>query len=51
MPWTAHFIIAANAIFPNLTGCVMKMVNALLPAHVSQSGDEAQSGAEVRGKK
>jgi short-subunit dehydrogenase len=51
MPWTAHFIIAANAIFPNLTGRVMKMVNALLPARVSQSGDEAQSGAEVRGKK
>jgi short-subunit dehydrogenase len=51
MPWTAYFIIAANAIFPNLTGYVMKMVNALLPARVSQSGDEAQSGAEVRGKK
>lgn len=51
MPWTAHFIIAANALFPNLTGYVMKLVNKCLPRRVSQSGDEAQSGAEVRGKK
>jgi short-subunit dehydrogenase len=51
MPWTAHFIIAANALFPNLTGYVMKIVNRCLPPGVSQSGDEARSGAEVRGKK
>ena len=51
MPWTAYFIIAANALFPNLIGQVMKIVNRCLPPRVSKSGDEARSGAEVRGKK
>jgi short-subunit dehydrogenase len=51
MPWTAYFIIAANALFPNLTGQVMKIVNRCLPPRVSKSGDEARSGAEVNGKK
>jgi NAD(P)-dependent dehydrogenase (short-subunit alcohol dehydrogenase family) len=51
MPSTAHFIIAANALFPNLIGHVMKIVNRCLPPRVSQSGDEAKSGADVRGKK
>ena len=48
MPLTAYFIIAANAAFPNLTGYVMKLVNALLPSRVGPSGDEARSGSEVR---
>jgi short-subunit dehydrogenase len=51
MPWAAYFIIAANALFPNLTGYLMKIVNRYLPPRVNQSGDEARSGAEVRGKK
>jgi NAD(P)-dependent dehydrogenase (short-subunit alcohol dehydrogenase family) len=51
MPWIAYFIIAANALFPNLTGYLMKIVNRYLPPRVNQSGDEARSGAEVRGKK
>src|ERR1700736_6832227 len=51
VPWTAYLIIAANALFPNLTGSVMKIVNRCLPPRVSKSGDEARSGAEVRGKK
>jgi short-subunit dehydrogenase len=51
MPSTAHFIIAANALFPNLIGHVMKIVNRCLPSRVSQSGDEAKSGEDVRGKK
>ena len=48
MPWTAHLIIAANALFPSLTGYVMKIVNRCLPSAVNRSGDEAQSGAEIR---
>jgi NAD(P)-dependent dehydrogenase (short-subunit alcohol dehydrogenase family) len=48
MPLTAYFIIAANAVFPNLTGYVMKLVNALLPARVSASGDEALRGSDIR---
>jgi short-subunit dehydrogenase len=51
MPWSAYFIIAANALFPNLTARVMKIVNRSLPPRVSKSGDEARSGAEVRGQK
>ncbi len=51
MPCSAYFIIAANALFPNLTARVMKIMNRSMPPRVSKSGDEARSGAEVRGKK
>ena len=51
MPCSAYFIIAANALFPNLTARVMKIVNRSLPSRVSKSGDEARSGAEIRGQK
>src|SRR2546430_516444 len=51
MPCSAYFIIAANALSPNLTARVMKIVNRSMPPRVSKSGDEARSGAEVRGKK
>jgi short-subunit dehydrogenase len=51
MPWPAYFIIAANALFPNLTARIMKVVNRSMPPRVSKSGDEARSGAEVRGEK
>jgi short-subunit dehydrogenase len=51
MPWSAYFIIAASALFPNLTARIMKVVNRSMPPRVSKSGDEARSGAEVRGEK
>jgi len=51
MPCSAYFVIAASALFPNLIGHVMKLVNRWMPPRVSKSGDEARSGAEVRGKK
>ena len=51
MPCSAYFIIAANALFPNLFGRVMKMFNRSLPPRVSQEGNEARSGAEVRAAK
>lgn len=47
MPVTAHFIIAANAMFPNLMGRVMQMVNRSLPAPVSTEGNEARSGLAI----
>ena len=50
MPCSTYFIIAAHALFPNLTARVMKIVNRSMPPRVSKSGDEARSGAEVRGK-
>src|SRR5438093_5515624 len=51
MPFSAYFIIAVNALFPNLTARVVKIVNRSMPPRVSKSGDEARSGAEVCGKK
>ncbi len=51
MPISAYFIIAANALFPNATARVMKIVNRSMPSRVGKSGDEARSGTEVRGKK
>jgi NAD(P)-dependent dehydrogenase (short-subunit alcohol dehydrogenase family) len=48
MPWSARFLIAANGIFPSLTGYLMKMVNRCLPSRINKSGDEARSGAELR---
>ena len=51
MPFTARLIIAANALFPNLMARVMKMFNRSLPLQVSQTGNEARTGAEIlRGK-
>jgi short-subunit dehydrogenase len=51
MPVTAYFILAANAVFPNLMARIMKAVNNSLPSPVSRSGDEARSGAELRPRK
>ena len=48
MPWPTYFISAANALFPNLTGHAMKLVNKCLPGRVDQSGDQAQPGGEAR---
>jgi short-subunit dehydrogenase len=50
MPWSTRLIIAANGAFPGLTGYFMKVLNRSLPPPVSQSGNEARSGAEVQGR-
>src|SRR5205814_7318751 len=47
MPWPAYFLVALNALFPNLTGSIMKTINRCLPSRTSQSGDEARPGAEI----
>jgi short-subunit dehydrogenase len=51
MPVTAYFIIAANAVFPNLMARLMQVVNHSLPTQVSESGNEARAGAEIRPRK
>ncbi len=51
VPCSAYFIIAANALFPNLIGRLMKAANRYLPPRVGQSGNEAVSGADVRLRK
>src|SRR6266850_442870 len=44
----ARVAIIGNAIFPSLTGEVMKLVNRLLPGPVGVEGDESKSGREAR---
>ena len=51
MPCATYLLIAANAVFPNLMARTMKIFNRSLPAAVSQSGNEARSGAEIEGSK
>ncbi len=48
MPLMARALITANAIFPNMTARVMKIVNDQLPGPVEASGDEARTGAEIQ---
>ena len=51
LPFSARLIIAAIALFPNLMARMMKLFSRSLPAEVSESGNEARSGAEIiRGK-
>ena len=49
MPLPARIGIAGNALFPNLTGYAMKLVNRLLPRATSSSGNQLRSGWESRG--
>jgi NAD(P)-dependent dehydrogenase (short-subunit alcohol dehydrogenase family) len=49
MPFPARIGIAGNALFPNLTGYAMKLVNRLLPGSTNSSGNQLRSGRESRG--
>ncbi len=49
MPWPTRLIIAANSLFPGLTGYAMKIVNRFLPAPTGKDGDKSKSGSEVQG--
>src|SRR5205823_3164827 len=51
LTFAARFAIAGNAIAPNLTGFVMKMVNRFLPQPTQSSGDEVRSGWQSRSAK
>lgn len=44
----ARIIITGNALFPSLTGEVMKLINRLLPRPTGVEGDELKSGREAR---
>ena len=48
MPFPARLLIIANAVFPNLTGRIMQLVNKRLPPAVGSNGDEARAGSEIR---
>jgi NAD(P)-dependent dehydrogenase (short-subunit alcohol dehydrogenase family) len=48
IPLAAHATILGNALFPNIAGSVMKLINTvLLPPPSGPDGDEARSGWEL----
>jgi len=47
MPISARALIIASALFPNLTGRVMKIVNVYLPKAVGPGGDESRAGSKI----
>ncbi len=44
----ARIGIIGNALFPSLTGEIMKLANRLLPSPVGLAGDESKSGHDAR---
>ena len=48
MPMPARALILANALFPNLFGHVMKIVNAYLPSAVGPSGNDSRAGSDFQ---
>src|SRR4030095_11197428 len=47
LTFAARVPILGNALFPNLTGYMMKFVNRFLPAAADQSGNQSRTGAHV----
>src|SRR5256886_8224741 len=47
LTFTARKIVLGNALFPNLTGYLMKFVNRLLPGTGGEQGNESRAGSEV----
>jgi hypothetical protein len=48
LTFAARGAILGNALFPNLTGYMMKLVNRFLPGTADKAGNESQAGAQVR---
>jgi NAD(P)-dependent dehydrogenase (short-subunit alcohol dehydrogenase family) len=46
----ARGAIVANALFPNLTGYAMKIVNRFLPNAAGENGSQSRAGSELRRK-
>jgi NAD(P)-dependent dehydrogenase (short-subunit alcohol dehydrogenase family) len=47
LTFAARGAIAGNALFPNLTGYAMKIVNRFLPDAGGEKGDHSRAGSEV----
>ena len=47
LTFAARAAIAGNALFPNLTGHTMKIVNRFLPDVADESGEQSRAGAEL----
>jgi len=48
LTFAARGAILGNALFPNLTGYLMKFVNRILPKAGGEKGNESRAGSEVR---
>ena len=47
LTFAARGAILGNALFPNLTGYMMRIVNRFLPGTADEAGNESQAGAQV----
>ena len=47
LTFAARKIILGNALFPNLTGYLMKFVNRLLPGTGGEQGNKSRGGSEL----
>jgi NAD(P)-dependent dehydrogenase (short-subunit alcohol dehydrogenase family) len=47
LTFAARGMVLANALFPNLTGYMMKLVNRFLPESTTAEGDEARAGEDI----
>jgi NAD(P)-dependent dehydrogenase (short-subunit alcohol dehydrogenase family) len=48
LTFAARAAILGNALFPNLTGYVMKLVNRFLPEAGDEDGNQSHAGSQVR---
>ncbi|PYL06133.1 MAG: ketoacyl reductase, partial [Verrucomicrobia bacterium] len=48
LTFAARLQIVANALFPNLIGYAMQLVNRFLPESQGTEGDRSRAGSEVR---
>jgi NAD(P)-dependent dehydrogenase (short-subunit alcohol dehydrogenase family) len=48
LTFAARGAIVGNALFPNVTGYMMKFVNRILPGTVDESGNQSLAGTHVR---
>jgi NAD(P)-dependent dehydrogenase (short-subunit alcohol dehydrogenase family) len=48
LTFAARGAILGNALFPNLTGYVMKLVNRFLPGTADKEGNQSRAGSQLR---
>lgn len=51
IPLAARITVLGNALFPNIAGNMMKIVNAVLPPPGDPDGDALRSGSELNRQK
>ena len=47
LTFAAHGAILGNALFPNLTGYMMKFVNRFLPGTSDEQGNQSRAGSQL----